>query len=83
MQGFFWPTSHSGHTAAAAAAFANTTTVANTTAVVAAAAGRYASFDYEEGPQRPADLTLLELLVNGRVVDALARLVPSSECVVY
>ena len=38
---------------------------------------RYASFDYEEGPQRPADLTLLELLVNGKAVDALARLVPT------
>lgn len=29
---------------------------------------------------RPADLTLLELLVNGKAVDALARLVPTSEC---
>jgi translation elongation factor EF-4 len=38
---------------------------------------RYASFDYEEGPQRPADLSLLELLVNGKSVDALARLVPA------
>jgi translation elongation factor EF-4 len=40
---------------------------------------RYASFDYEEGPLRPADLTLLELMVNGKPVDALGRLVPSSE----
>jgi hypothetical protein len=40
---------------------------------------RYASFDYEEGPQRAADLTLLELLVNGKAVDALARLVPTGE----
>jgi translation elongation factor EF-4 len=40
---------------------------------------RYASFDYEEGPLRPADLTLLELLVNGKPVDALGRLVPTSE----
>lgn len=40
---------------------------------------RYASFDYEEGPLRPADLTLLELLVNGKPVDALGRLVPSGE----
>ncbi|KAF6264082.1 GTP binding protein lepa [Scenedesmus sp. NREL 46B-D3] len=41
----------------------------------------YASFDYEEGPLRPADLTLLELVVNGKAVDALARLVPSSDAV--
>jgi translation elongation factor EF-4 len=40
---------------------------------------RYASFDYEEGPLRPADLTLLELMVNGKAVDALGRLVPTSE----
>lgn len=62
----------------AATAAAGAAAVADTTA--AAAVGRYASFDYEEGPQRAADLTLLELLVNGRAVDALARLVPSSEC---
>eukprot|EP00878_Enallax_costatus_P035866 GHUV01040107.1.p1 GENE.GHUV01040107.1~~GHUV01040107.1.p1 ORF type:complete len:230 (+),score=75.26 GHUV01040107.1:1562-2251(+) len=39
----------------------------------------YASFDYEEGDMRPADLTLLELLVNGKAVDALCRLVPSGD----
>eukprot|EP00879_Flechtneria_rotunda_P032461 GHRR01035670.1.p1 GENE.GHRR01035670.1~~GHRR01035670.1.p1 ORF type:complete len:213 (+),score=109.78 GHRR01035670.1:887-1525(+) len=41
----------------------------------------YASFDYEEGPLRAADLTLLELLVNGKAVDALAKLVPTDETV--
>lgn len=41
---------------------------------------RYASFDYEEAALRPADLMLLELLVNGKPVDALARLVPSGAC---
>ncbi|WIA42271.1 hypothetical protein OEZ86_008287 [Tetradesmus obliquus] len=41
----------------------------------------YASFDYEEGPLRPADLTLLELLVNGKAVDALGRLVPTGDAV--
>lgn len=38
---------------------------------------RYASFDYEEGPLRSADLILLDLLVNGKAVDALGRLVPA------
>jgi hypothetical protein len=38
----------------------------------------FASFDYEEGPLRPADLVLLELLVNGTPVDVLARLVPGA-----
>lgn len=35
----------------------------------------FASFDYEEGPLRAAPLVLLELLVNGKAVDALSRLV--------
>ncbi|KXZ56572.1 hypothetical protein GPECTOR_1g514 [Gonium pectorale] len=35
----------------------------------------YASFDYEEGPYRPADLVRLDILAHGRPVDALARLV--------
>ena len=42
---------------------------------------RYASFDYEEGPMRAADLTLLELLVSGKPVDALARLVPTGDSI--
>jgi hypothetical protein len=36
---------------------------------------RYSSLDYEEGPYRPADLQRLDILVNGEVVDALARMV--------
>jgi translation factor GUF1, mitochondrial len=39
----------------------------------------YASLDYEPGPMRPADLRLLEVLVNGAALDPLARLVHSSE----
>jgi elongation factor 4 len=39
----------------------------------------YASLDYEPGPLRPADLRLLEVLVNGAPLDPLARLVHSSE----
>lgn len=35
----------------------------------------YANFDYEEGDLRPADLVRLDLLVNGNIVDALARVV--------
>mmetsp|Transcript_26179 Transcript_26179/g.73383 ORF Transcript_26179/g.73383 Transcript_26179/m.73383 type:complete len:542 (+) Transcript_26179:221-1846(+) len=35
----------------------------------------YASFDYEEGEYRPADLQRLDLLINGDPVDALARVV--------
>ena len=35
----------------------------------------YANFDYEEGDMRPADLVRLDLLVNGNVIDALARVV--------
>ena len=36
---------------------------------------RYASFDYEEGEYRQADLVRLDILAHGKVVDALARLV--------
>ncbi len=36
---------------------------------------RYASFDYEEGEYRAADLVRLDILAHGKVVDALARLV--------
>ena len=35
----------------------------------------YASFDYEEGPARKADLVRLDLLLNGEAVDAMARIV--------
>ncbi|EFJ51989.1 hypothetical protein VOLCADRAFT_72951 [Volvox carteri f. nagariensis] len=35
----------------------------------------YASFDYEEGPYRPADLVRLDILAHGKPVDALARMV--------
>lgn len=35
---------------------------------------RYASFDYEEGEYREADLVRLDILAHGKVVDALARL---------
>ncbi|KAG2442751.1 hypothetical protein HXX76_002832 [Chlamydomonas incerta] len=39
----------------------------------------YASFDYEEGPYRPADLVRLDVLAHGRPVDALARMVARDE----
>lgn len=35
----------------------------------------YASFDYEEGELRKADLVRLDLMLNGEAVDALARIV--------
>ncbi len=35
----------------------------------------YASFDYEAGEQRKADLVRLDLLLNGEPIDALARIV--------
>jgi translation elongation factor EF-4 len=35
----------------------------------------YATFDYEEGPYRAADLQRLDVLAHGKPVDALARLV--------
>ena len=39
----------------------------------------YASFDYEEGDMRLAELTRMDILVNGEAVDALARLVHKSK----
>eukprot|EP01024_Parvocaulis_polyphysoides_P021303 TRINITY_DN20088_c2_g1_i2.p3 TRINITY_DN20088_c2_g1~~TRINITY_DN20088_c2_g1_i2.p3 ORF type:complete len:154 (-),score=25.76 TRINITY_DN20088_c2_g1_i2:216-677(-) len=36
----------------------------------------YASFDYEEGDMREADLVRLDVLVCGDVVEELARIVP-------
>ena len=35
----------------------------------------YASFDYEQGESRPADLVRLDILINGEPVDALARII--------
>ncbi|GAX75362.1 hypothetical protein CEUSTIGMA_g2806.t1 [Chlamydomonas eustigma] len=39
----------------------------------------YATFDYEEGEYRLADLQRLDILAHGKPVDALARLVSRSE----
>jgi translation elongation factor EF-4 len=39
----------------------------------------YATFDYEEGEYRLADLQRLDILAHGTPVDALARLVARSE----
>lgn len=41
----------------------------------------FASFDYEEGEYREADLQRLDMLVNGQVVDALARMVHKNQIV--
>ena len=35
----------------------------------------YASFDYEEDEPRPAQLTRLDIMINGEAIDALARVV--------
>ncbi len=35
----------------------------------------YASFDYERGELRKADLLRLDIMLNGEMVDALARVV--------
>ena len=40
---------------------------------------RYATFDYEEGQYRRADLQRLDILAHGKPVDALTRLVARSE----
>ena len=40
---------------------------------------RYATFDYEEGEYRPADLLRLDILAHGKPVDALTRMVARSE----
>jgi translation elongation factor EF-4 len=40
---------------------------------------RYATFDYEEGEYRAADLQRLDILAHGQPVDALTRLVARSE----
>lgn len=39
---------------------------------------RYATFDYEEGSYRPADMQRLDILAHGRPVDALCRMVHRS-----
>ena len=41
----------------------------------------YATFDYEEGPYRSADLVRLDFLVHGSPVDALTRVLHRSDAV--
>ncbi|KAJ9525439.1 hypothetical protein QJQ45_003160 [Haematococcus lacustris] len=41
----------------------------------------FASFDWEEGEYRPADLRRLDIIAHGKPVDALARLVHKDEAV--
>lgn len=41
----------------------------------------YATFDYEEGPYRSADLVRLDFLVHGIPVDALTRVLHRSDAV--
>ena len=38
----------------------------------------YASFDYEEAPYQPADLVKMDILINGKPVDALAFVIHRS-----
>lgn len=37
---------------------------------------RYASFDYEEGPMREADVIRLDIIVTTQYIEDLARVVP-------
>jgi translation elongation factor EF-4 len=41
----------------------------------------YATFDYEPGPYRSADLVRLDFLVHGAPVDALTRVVHRNDAV--
>ena len=40
----------------------------------------YASLDYEDAGEQPADVVALQLKVNGNPVDALTRIVRRNKC---